>query len=626
MKIRYITIFILSFIVAASPVLAQTDNDGDGFDAEVNDCNDNDAEINPNTQWYVDDDGDGLGDPNPGLIVTQCLQPQTAVYVLNGLDPDDSTVDFDNDGLNDGVEVLELGTDPDDDDSDADGLKDGLEIDVYATDPLNTDSDNDGLNDGDEVNIHGTEPDNEDTDNDDLSDGDEISEGTDPLDKDSDDDDLEDGDEVNSIGSNPLDADSDDELLEDGDEVMLYGTEPLDADTDNDGLSDYEEVITFGTEPTSADIDNDGLTDPEEVNLGTDSYRADTDQDGLDDKTESQNLLTDPLNADTDGDGCDDKIEVDDIAKDPLVAEFTTYYEDVDEDGFGDAAAVLANQSFCEIPDGYVTNQDDCDDSDADVFPDAPAKADGKDNNCDGTIDKLNQTITFDPIEDQIDGSTLSLTATTDSGLDVVYEVAGPATVSGNSLTFTDAGKVTVIAKQSGDDGYNPAADAEQEFCVNPIPAISTQPGGIYALTLESNYTQGNQWLLDGVSIENATEASYIVNEPGTYSLTVSVDGCSGASEDYLVSITSVEDDLTDNVEIFPNPFTNTLNLKMESLESNDAWITITDINGRVQSQFEFGTDFQREEQINTSDLRPGVYFLVIKSGNKVFQEKIVKQ
>ena len=46
--------------------------------------------------------------------------------------------------------------------------------------PSKPDTDNDGLTDGEEVNEHGTEPGNPDTDGDGLIDGDELFYGTDP--------------------------------------------------------------------------------------------------------------------------------------------------------------------------------------------------------------------------------------------------------------------------------------------------------------------------------------------------------------------------------------------------------------------------------------------------------------
>ena len=74
-----------------------------------------------------------------------------------------------------------------------------------------------------------------------------------------------------------------------------------------------------------------------------------------------------------------------------------TIYKDNDGDGF--AAKNAASFEKCNVPQGWTLPQDpngdnkldyDCDDSDVTVFPFGPTVCgDGKDNNCDGTIDKL---------------------------------------------------------------------------------------------------------------------------------------------------------------------------------------------------------------------------------------------
>ena len=60
------------------------------------------------------------------------------------------------------------------------------------------------------------------------------------------------------------------------------------------------------------------------------------------------------------------------------------FYADADGDGFGNEAIGIEG---CAMPNGFVSNSDDCDDSDNSIYPDAEEICDGLDNNCDGEID-----------------------------------------------------------------------------------------------------------------------------------------------------------------------------------------------------------------------------------------------
>ncbi|RJR22465.1 MAG: DUF4082 domain-containing protein [Nitrospiraceae bacterium] len=57
-----------------------------GTSTGINDCNDTDPSISPETRWCPDDDGDGYGDP--AFCIVQCYQPHG--YVTNNLDCDDN--------------------------------------------------------------------------------------------------------------------------------------------------------------------------------------------------------------------------------------------------------------------------------------------------------------------------------------------------------------------------------------------------------------------------------------------------------------------------------------------------------------------------------------------------------
>ncbi len=66
----------------------------------------------------------------------------------------------------------------------------------------------------------------------------------------------------------------------------------------------------------------------------------------------------------------------------------------------------------------------------------------------------------------------LTLSATADSGLPITYSVvSGPATVSGNTVTFTGTGTVVIRAVQSGNSQYDSATN-NITIAANPVPRL----------------------------------------------------------------------------------------------------------------------------------------------------------
>ncbi len=90
------------------------------------------------------------------------------------------------------------------------------------------------------------------------------------------------------------------------------------------------------------------------------------------------------------------------------------------------------------------------------------------------TISKADQVITIEAIEDKLTSDDpFEVVATVDSDLELTYEVSGPASLAGTTLTLDGTvGTVTVTVSQAGNDNYN-SASAQVSFEVTEENALS---------------------------------------------------------------------------------------------------------------------------------------------------------
>jgi hypothetical protein len=168
------------------------------------------------------------------------------------------------------------------------------------------------------------------------------------------------------------------------------------ADDDCDSATD--EVGSTGGTQYYTDGDGDGYGDEDDSGdafcsdpgTGYSSTSDDCDDSQADINPGATEICDD---SETDED-CDDLTDDDDSSVD--LSSATSWFEDADNDGYGDPSDLPDRQ--CNAPAGTTDNSDDCDDGDETIHPGAAELCDGQINDCDSS------TLPGDEVDDDADG------------------------------------------------------------------------------------------------------------------------------------------------------------------------------------------------------------------------------
>ena len=401
------------------------------------------------TAWYADADRDGYGDPDS--VTEACDQPDWHVAPADLTDCDDTRADVNPDAQ----EVC----DPDDVDEDCDGLVDDDDdsVDPSGMSTWYADADADGYGDADDsADRCDAGPDGV-TDATDCDDADgavnpaatELCDGIDnDCDGDTDEDDASDATWWQMDG--------------DGDGYGDPGTgapscvQPTGQVADATDCDDDDGAINPAATELCDGLDNDcdGLVDDDDSALGDPStWYEDADSDGYGAASTATDACLQPSGSVAQAGDCDDASatvnpdatelcdgldnDCDGDADEDDAADAATWYADADGDGAADpSASALA----CSQPSGFVaTSADiDCDDADAAQHPGADELCNGEDDDCDGATDE-DEAIDVHTWYADVDGDGHGDAASTDIDCDQPTGFVEPGAPGDEDCDDTDA-------------------------------------------------------------------------------------------------------------------------------------------------------------------------------------------
>lgn len=161
-----------------------------------------------------------------------------------------------------------------------------------------------------------------------------------------------------------------------------------------------------------------------------------------------------------------------------------------------------------------------------------------------------------------------------------------------------------------------------------PTPTITITGASSGTTTLLSSAAQGNQWYLNGNVMTGQTGATLVISQAGSYTVIVTVDGCS--SDPSLPSVIVVTGDLPSPdsqtvAYLFPNPAETVLGIQLNGFK-RDEEISIHFLDSQGREMLMLTGKGQTRINADISSLTSGLY-IVQMIGEKATQtQKLIKR
>lgn len=198
-------------------------------------------------------------------------------------------------------------------------------------------------------------------------------------------------------------------------------------------------------------------------------------------------------------------------------------------------------------------------------------------------------------------------------------------TVDGGSGPFVVTSQSTATVWQTGTTQtitWDVAGtDSAPVNCSNVDILFSSDVGMTYPVTLALNVPNTGSAV---VNVPNLNTTFGRVMVRGSNNIFFNLNGA-------FINVTgavSVEDFAFENFAVYPNPSNGTFNLKFTPDSAENIEVSLFDLRGRMinQSIFDEASTGVFNKQLDYNDIDAGMYFLVVKNGNKSVTKKLIKK
>jgi len=151
-----------------------------------------------------------------------------------------------------------------------------------------------------------------------------------------------------------------------------------------------------------------------------------------------------------------------------------------------------------------------------------------------------------------------------------------------------------------------------------PVNTISQSSDTIYSSFDAASY----DWYLDSVLVSTTSDPFLVITQPGNYYSVVNDSmTCPRVSNVLTAIILSTQNLPGDEFYIINNNDFHSVTIINKTIE-NDFGVSMTDMTGKLIYKQEF---HGRRNEINLETIPAGIYLLNIKSDDRIFSKKIIK-